>query len=1547
MINKRATVGGLVPASFHRGKVLYPKVEVSTLQNWTLTNNRVSFTFLEDVNTGVRLANWEESSFLTPVVNQSKNLWSMGMLSRYKLHSEETTRFNTYVLYPRKANFVSPSSLPVQNGTVKSFTFQWTNVAYDRKNPTYTCSVTLVASLDTEEDSLDMQLQVDADQAYSTSDLDILNADVVHYLGMPTLIFQKDADEEVNKGSFVTNSSGYGYTYLNPFKYLRVPRYAQESIQWNHLGERAIAAGQPAAPIPSLKKFNYGSPGGFSIPAMVYGNRDTKEGTLIYGLDTEGTNPKSFQFYLDDANLFIKTAHISDEGFDPYGIGGYVSTKLGQNYSIQNKPTWSLRLHPFKSTTKWADWYGYGLYRDTVIDKQEAYGWLPSSFYDRYQAGEISKQAAEVPMILNTAGFTTGDMSTLIVSADYYRNIYTNAINPGHTTPPIIPIHYQTAELNYDPNRNTGEASPAATYNGWEPWAGHGTGIGLVGPEAYKAPDYTGLNANSSGAFYELADAGHLPYAYNIYPFTISSGSIWTQEYSGIDLIGKGINESNRRITNQDYQDWAYEGLAPGIFGGGFSACFVPQVNKDKNKLIATTQGLQGMNNYHDTLGAWGRGCVAESHVHYDPISEKEVTTTHPRSVFSRYYNRKMVEWSDEWTAASTSGYQTSFGGRGNAYRVQDWKMGQSAEFPVDLNLKNVPIALIYEPVGPIFNAYVHDVTNPRTDVTSVPQIDNIPDATIAAAISGGARYFPCHIEPPNWLQRCPIAKIALNDRMTQNEWHSVYASNASPLFWKNESPTGVGAYGQSFFSTGTDERQAMDWASFALTQWPYSNNLSVWHVSNQYGFIVPAYSGVVNNENEVFQSGVWSGYAEDLLTRMIRIQSYNPDFIYHGDMLYPLDSYSVDRSVENAATNNQLRSQHPNNEAIDFAVTGDEKVTHFVRRHRENGNILIAIGCWFSGSSSFQATFNPDAYGITNSYQVYSLDVNTVNHGSKTLDTIVEAGEPFPINLILDQYEFKVYEIEVNQGQLDNEVFADLRTDYARVAYGYSVQSISTDSLSMAYSYGTTSLGDLEEPQEGFKAPATQEILNNLPQWMKMRQSTESDGWKLTNSWGMALERVLENAERNATNLNIITAETYPLSKVSHIDIESKDLLEPRYPRNLLFNSSFSIKDVSRSKMPAGWEKYTTNQSTTLSDRSSGITCCALVSPSGKIKVGQGSILGNAMIGKMYASVYVLCDAPNTDITLHVSIERTDATNNARQAKITSRSAEWVRLVLPIDVNSQVYRVNFSITANCDGPVTIAAPQLEVDAITAWSKSILDTIPYEPASSVFNLVYAHSNENNARRIVIHPIEDEDEFIEVSRPTRIEKAPAPRRDIEAYSSAAFGRKVDQLGEVTRTEFSVLNGQIVERSISPSHWDIFGRYNIKDLRFYEELRYGTRDDSSVTILPIEAAVRKGILYVACKETSNGKTPPNGEDYLESMIDFNLDLNFDKKLSIEPQIDEEVFSISFSDVEPTYMIITTTNNIRHYYKLHFDYYFFNNSKNRLYFIESYPEANISVI
>ena len=1560
MITNKLPLGGRSPV-FRRGKTLHPRLSASTAKNWTLSNSRVSFTFLKDGITGVRLYSWRESSFAAPIINRSKNLWSMGILTDYKVTGESSVHYGKYILYPSNKYFIEPSTLPVEVNGVRSFTFLWKNVPYDRKNTAFTCDVTVVASLDLLEDSLDMQVSVTANQAYRASELTFERSSVVQYLGFPSLAIKKDDSEEVNAGSFLTNSISFGYTYLNPFKYLRTPRYNQESYQYTNTAERCFPAGAVGSPSASLNKFNYGSPGLLTIPAVVYGNRDTKEGTLVYGLDRAGTNPKCVQFYVDDANIYIKMAHASDHAYDPYGVGGYTSSDPLRPYSINNVPTWSLRIHPYKSPTRWADWHGYELYRNTVVPKLESYGWIPSSFYDRYQSGLISKETAEMPMILNTFGFTTGDMSTVTEASNFYKDLYVRCINPNFTGSPKLLVHYQTAELNFDTNRRTNPADPAATYNGWEPWAGFGTGVDHIGPEAYKAPDYTGLNSNSTGAFAELIRQGHLPYAYNIYPFTISSGSVWTQLYSGIDLVGKSLRDEERTITNDDYRYWAYSGNPPGIFGLGFSACFLLDINKEKNKEIASTLGSYGMNAYHDTLGLYGRGCLSKGHTHYDPVSNATKVLTHPRANFSNYHNGKQVEWMTEWTEAAASGYASVWltGGTPNAVLREEFKMAQSSEFPCDANLQNVPVSLLYEPLGPIFNAYTTSLTNPRSDRVYTT-VDNIDDAGVEFLINiNGIEYVLCNVEPPNWLQRCPAFQLAFNDRSIQNEWQAVYSTNSASSFFKAEAPTGVGSYGQLFYSTtGNSVIQAQDWSAISLTQWPYSNRMCMWHVSNQYGFIAPSYSSIETDENVFFQSGVWSGYAENLITRMLRVQAYNPDFMYHGDITYPLDEYTVERSTEAFSARRLWRSQHANTLSISGVAPGDEKVPHFVRRHRNNGNVLIVAGNWSTGNATFQGTFDPASYGITNGYQVYSLDVNTINHGTKTLDSIIEAEQTFNIGVTLGQHEFKVYEIEVNQALLDNAVFADLRTDFSSLAYEYTVQDVVTDSLSVAYSYNSAALEEIENPQVGFKSAATQQILNNLPQWMKMRQDTTSRGWKLTNSWGMGLEKVIQNVENNTNNLSILTANTSPLSKLGYIDIDSQALLEPKEARNILFNSSFSIKDVSRTMMPSGWEKYDSRQSTYLSNRGNSVTCCSLVSSNGQIKVGQEVIVGNVMVNKLYASVYILCDAPTTDVTLHVSVEHTDATNQAIQAKISNRSSEWVRLVLPIDVNNQVYRINFSITADCDGPVSICAPQLQTDALTSWSKSNSDVLPYLDYTSPFNLVYAFSKEQNSKKIPIFPVLDEQAFIEVNVPTRIEKTSKPIKDLLEYSTSSYGRRVDQLNEVTRTEFSVVNSQIVERAISPTPFDIYGEYNIRDLRFYEELRYGTRLDSRFTLEPLATAVRKDILFVICKETFQNETkyvlkvikadvPPNGQDYLESLIDFDLNLSFNKVFSIDTQVEEEVFSISFSDVDANYLIVTTTNNAKYYYKISFDYYYFNSTKNRLYLIESYPEADITVI
>lgn len=528
-----------------------------------------------------------------------------------------------------------------------------------------------------------------------------------------------------------------------------------------------------------------------------------------------------------------------------------------------------------------------------------------------------------------------------------------------------------------------------------------------------------------------------------------------------------------------------------------------------------------------------------------------------------------------------------------------------------------------------------------------------------------------------------------------------------------------------------------------------------------------------------------------------------------------------------------------------------------------------------------------------------------------------------------------------------------DLKIDYAYVRYSYSPKTISTGGLSLAYSYGSTVFGEIAEPFVGHKASSTQDIANNLPQWTKIRQSYNSTGWKLINSWGMNFDNVLDNTNKRLLDLNLSTTDAKYFSRLNYVDVDSIELLENRQARNLLFNSAFSIKDVTRTYLPSGWESYTGNTGIVSYKGSIGVGC--ITSTTGKIKVGQQVVLDNILVSKLCGSVYYKNTAQG-DVTLVISIEKLDGTNVTKSVRSTRVSSDWSRLSVEIDIGTQVYRANFSVICNSQGTVSIASPQLERNSVTEWSRSSSDFLRYYPTQYTFNYVAAVSTETISTKIPIHGIQDERDFIDVGIPTRIQKVAVPSTDLNLYTTQAFGRKVSQLNEVTRTEFAVVDGDLVERSISPTVFDVYGRYSIRDLRYYEDLTYGSRTDSSVSSEYLYSATRGEWIYVVCKETIQSETiytlkivrpvtPPNGETYLESFIDFDLSLDFDTVYG-DDQVDQEIDSLSFSDVDNKILVITTTANQKYYYRLYFDYYYFNRNRNRLYTIESYPHSKIQI-
>lgn len=1576
MINNKLNASKGPRSGFRMARKLRPILDRDSLTTWTLSNSLVSFTFIEDPDSGVRLDRWQHVDFTAPVYNSSSDLWSLGMVSNYEVLGSDGVYYFPYVVKPNVHGFQAPSTTPVVVSTNSSFTFIWENVQLDNLSSDKTCTVTVIASLEAGEESLDLSVSVEADKTYSASDLQLGNTSILQYLGFPTIAI-KNGEEADNENTIFSDSRYFGQTISNPHKYLRAARdsvvnlsvYAGETFQQSSSGRRLVAAGDIGYPNSQINKYNYGTPGSMAMPAFVFGDRAKKEGTLIYALDQDGTNPKQFQWYSDDGAIYIKSCHNSDDFFDPNAVGGYYVEDGSTLAPLSNSPRWTLRILPFKSPTRWVDWKGFQKYREATLQKNMSYGWMPDSFYNRYVAGELSKDAAEIPMVINAAGFTTGDLGILTGYKDIYANLYRESINPNFTGNPRLPIHLQSASLNAGPKTGTDPNEPAHAWWGWEPWGNAGTGVGNVGPDVYLMPDITGLHPNYGPTLGALNNQGNIPYVYSIFPFTISTGSEWTQQYDAIDLCSKVETTLETRLTNEQYDNYARNEREAGIFSfGDFKACIAIDHNLNQEKVIAGNLGSAGVGQYHDTAGVYGRGCMAKDHVFLsgEEDNQREVTVTHPRSPYSRYYNNKQYNWLQTSVQNHTSGFVNNFDDKGIS--SGDFNLAHAGEHLTELNIGVLPVGLHYEGASPYFSAFGNFIEkDPRTDTISNTSIDNSDDATVAALIAASKASFPnidvrvgCTVDPPNWHQRCPAFNIAYSDRVVLNEWINAHISNFIDIAFTTTAATGTGQYGQLFYETavyGLAQRE--QWNCSVLNTWPYTNTIGVSHIDESASYTTPAYAalGLDNqlHESETGFTGVWSGYKDGLIQRALRVQAYNPDYMYHGTFYQPLDDYEVDISTAGVGLRRSFKVKPPNLRDPVTGFQGNEKITHFVRKHRNSDKFLFVAGNWTTGQAEFTGTFDPTAYDIDTSYQVRTLEVNSGDHGTWSLVTNKAAEETYTIDLSLGEAEFAVYAFEADSSTL-SDFYSDLVTDYAPVSYQYGLKELSTTDLTVAYTYDVEGLGSVAEKQEGYKAPATQEILNNLPQWMKARQSTVSDAWKLTNSWGMSLENTIKNVSDHAENLSLLTIRKYPLHEVEYVSL--RETVNNDYPtRNLLFNSSFAIKDVARSKMPLGWTNHKENTDLQIDKKQSTIVPYSLKSELGIFKFGQDRLLENVQVDKVVGSIYVLADIDDLDIEFTISAELIDGSSKVFKVKHSNRSEEWVRLSLPCQINAQVYRLNFIVNSTSTGLVRIAAPQLEFTSLSGWTKSNIDYLPYYDPSLRFNSVYALPRFGGGENIPIYTIGNEDQFLQSNIPTRLERQSSLLEDIDLVTDTAAGRRVGQLGETLRTEFVALEEQLVERSLSPSKFDIYGRYDIRDLRTFEDLLYGTRTNALLTIKPVATAVRNDMLFVLCKETYQGTTryiiktvvprvPPNGETYLESLIDFDLNLEFDKTYALETQFENDIASLSFSENNPNYLIVTSTNNIKYYYRMYFDYAYYNVNNSRLYFREKYPDSNLVI-
>lgn len=1513
---------------------------------YQLKNSLATFTFKRDGSTGLRLDSFNEKDSRV-FKNYSKSLWKIGMLREHSYSSSNKKEYKpAYTVYPKLNNLKEEDITLTEDSNAITLQAIWKNVKYDNSNSNKLCNVTFTASLDFSSAQLDMTLSLRDTSGLLENEY---IGDILHAVGLPSIATTASIAENNPEEDVLVLGVQLGNCTKNPVKNYEAPRWDNESIQFKYTrpgdvkNHKFYKAGAPGnVPYLSSRLLNITSPGWMYTPLAVMGNRNTKDGFLYYAVDSDGCHAKNFQAYSNGTTLNLRFWDLSDESVNTNGVGGRDDSKAG-TYDVDTIPIhrrprinnigWSVRIRPFKSPTKWVDWESIYLYKREVIPELENLGWMAKPFYKKYTDNEVSLADIEIPFYANTVGHLSGNADDFNDTLGYYRDWYKSLSNIGYT--PRVYGHVQETTINTQPRKNE--------HFGWETWA-----TGQSGVDAFLSPDAE-LNQIYSGTVSQGLASGNTSVFYLIFPFVISSGSVWTQEYSGQDFIAKRLQEKDKTFTYDDYSSFA-NGAIPvdSIFtiGNTYVSCFSPTPSQEKFKEIVSGLASIGAGVYNDTCGLFNtKGCMAESHRFYDPIELKNKIHYHPKAQYSHYFNKKQLDWLEsEYSTRLTSLSPASV-----PDSISPLEFISSSEYSSDVILKYCPSHIPIDfAAGDHLRAYYRTMgTDPRPDF--------LYEFNLGGFLNAGGVKRPSH----NLV--IPMFHILYGDRSIATNWVAPTFSNLldmSGSYIQIGRISGYDEFGTVVNYPLTHEERLQELRHLACTTHNYFNLLSIQHQSKDFEDWDEVnltlgqnarFSGYPEDHSELLDTPAWSGY-KNYTETFLRTQILEPDYLYHGTIQHPFDIYQVD-TLPAGFSINAIRDGSPN--FLESEDNEEEVIYHCVRRHRSKPSILVTISNWTSGEYRFSGQFDPAAYNFQNAYYVYEIGVTNSDNGLKTQLTYNSINSNYEFNFLMPGASTRVFEIQQEETILTPE-FSNFVSNYTNIRYGYSKESLAVNDFGIAYSYGTSCTYTLEDPHRGFKSASTQQIANNLPPWMEIRQNQDSRGWKLINSWGQSFEEVLEFASSRILETSLETADENQIYKVNYFDLKNNEDVKSEY-KNFLFNSSFSIKDASRTNLPAGWTDYENpNYNIVLDNIDSFINANSLKF------IEKGTITQtlelNRYVDSLTASAYIKSLALDTDVRIIITIELLDGSSIGKEAVIISKSVDWKRLVLPIEVHNDVYRIHFSIRGTKNS--NISSPMLETgNEVTKWSCSNLDILPFLPFSMRFDVIKVESTGVNKEKINIFPVNDEQTFMNLKIPTRITSTKSPiNNKTDFYKNQLFGRRVSFEGELIPTQWFIQDNKILELSTIPGPYDIFERYDLKELRFTHDLNYGALQNCTVERTLIDCVIKDEILYILCKEVYKGathycmklafpRTPP-GKPYLESFLDFNIDINNDLVYGLN-SIKETPTSLVISDSNPDLIGINTNTLNRIYYKLHFDYYFHNSRNGIIYTLEDYNDNNISLL
>jgi len=535
-------------------------------------------------------------------------------------------------------------------------------------------------------------------------------------------------------------------------------------------------------------------------------------------------------------------------------------------------------------------------------------------------------------------------------------------------------------------------------------------------------------------------------------------------------------------------------------------------------------------------------------------------------------------------------------------------------------------------------------------------------------------------------------------------------------------------------------------------------------------------------------------------------------------------------------------------------------------------------------------------------------------------------------------------------------------------VLYSYTEKDPLLESVTISYDYTDGIEG---EPRvigcvEGY----TQKIVNNLPLWMWMRQSRESEGYRFVNSWAQNMEDSLRLFNDYRKEQFLDTANVYDdiHTGISELTFSEEKIYSPVF-RNSLFNSSFSMVGAARTQRPEGWRVERTGLDALKFDAQRslfGNHALHLDGSVGSVEIKQRK---EAKVSSGFITASCYSQSANVDFTLDDVYEPQDAgiILVIHYADGTAKSfgagfpkttgGKWARSSLSVTVEAETHAFEFMIVNRSGASIYVDLPQVESGKKPSqWTPSALDSPIYgkqfgRNVTSV-QAILDTSDGGDSIKVEVHPTATPEEFRDMPVPTRIE-AISPKEEPVPQLNLAYGRRVSYYNDITPTMWPAKDGKIVEQSLTSA--DKYTAVTPMDLFLNQDgflrLNREALDDGLVDVKA--TTVVGNILYVVTEETYAGKTAlylkfvrPDKIDlddqHLESLGDLELPLELGEDFGIGAPV-EDVVRVGICSALPNCIYIDTNLDRRFYFRLLYDYYYADLNKRKLFCRERYLSGN----